>query len=85
MRHLPPIRWADVTEGEVVLIDGTPRTVLAIRDYAAMPGARIILADGLQPFTVRFSDWAHPVELDGSDAIGTLHASGLNPTPISDV
>jgi hypothetical protein len=82
MRYLPPTPWGAVTEGEVMLIDGAPRTVLVIRDYAAMPGRRIILADGLQPFTVRFNDWARPVELDESDAIGTLFVAGLNPTPI---
>lgn len=67
-----------------MLIDGTPRAVLAIRDYAAMPDRRIILAEGLQPFTVRFNDWASPVELDTADAVGTLFAAGFTVTPIEE-
>jgi hypothetical protein len=82
VRHLPPIRWADVTPGMVVI--GQKRIPHAVIDIypAALPGYRVVLLEGLPPGTYHDADCVGVVELDRSDAIGTLHASGLNPTPI---
>lgn len=78
MRHLPPVRWADVTPGTVVLLEGhtVPRTVAFNQDYAA-DGWHMIWMEGMSPFTVRPDDPAYPVELDTADAIGNLFAAGL--------
>lgn len=81
MRYLPPIRWADVMPGMVVMdSNGIARTVLANDPYP--PDRRLVLAEGVQPWHPWADEPAYLVELDATEAIGTLHAAGLNPTPI---
>lgn len=82
MRRLPPVRFDRIAPGTVIT-DGTghPRTLLAIT-AAARPGILVIYVEGLSPVEVYAHEHAQPVELDAADAIGTLYAAGLNPTPI---
>jgi hypothetical protein len=79
VRHLPPVRWADVTPGTVVLLNA-PRTIVFNENYEGI--RRLVWAEGIAPFAVRPDDPAYPVELDAADAVGTLFAAGLNPAPI---
>lgn len=82
MRHLPPVRWADVTPGMVVIGQKRiPHTVLGIHP-AVPPSYRIVLLEGLPPAMYHEADTVNVVELDAADAIGTLFAADLNPTPI---
>lgn len=76
MNVSPPIPWRDVPVGAVVLIDDTPRTVLANQDYEAH-GWRLILAEGMGPFSVRPDDTASLVLLDTADAVANLRGAGL--------
>lgn len=83
MRYLPPIPWAAVALGTVVLDDrGVPRAVVGnIEDGAR----RLVLLDrDPRPHYVNGVTPISPIELDTVDAIGTLYATGLNPTPIGD-
>jgi hypothetical protein len=80
MRHLPPVPWADVLPGTVVVdlpLDPVPRTVLANIPYEDVAGRRMILFEGRVPYVCSPQAMAQPVELDAADAIGTLHAAGL--------
>jgi hypothetical protein len=83
MRYLPPCPWRLVTAGTVVLDNhGTPRTVAARFENL---GTVLVLLEGdpnSHYFAADNPAMAQPVELDAADAIGTLHAAGLNPAPI---
>lgn len=80
MRRLPPIRWADVQPGTVVLDShGTPRIVLSNEPRHA--NMRLVFVEGLAPVVLWTEHPAHPVELDATDAIGTLYAAGFTVTP----
>jgi hypothetical protein len=83
MRYLQPIRLDQVTPG-MVITDGanTPRAVLGIGTMRHRPGVLVIYLEGLPPIKVYAHEHAQPVELDAADAIGNLHAAGLNPAPI---
>lgn len=77
MRHLPPIPWADVRPGTVIMFNGIPRTVIM-----NMPNSvtRTVLIEGVPaPLTMVPTFFVQPVELDETDAIGALHAADLNP------
>lgn len=83
MRYLSPVPWRDVRPGTVVLDRvGVVRTVVmnlpnAITRTVALEGDPTV-------YTVSADQPITPVELDAADAIGNLHAAGLNPTPIGD-
>jgi hypothetical protein len=76
VKYLPPTPWAVIRTGEVVLIDGTPRTVLATD---GTPTSRMIFAEGIPPIVVDPRTFATVVELDAADAIGNLYVAGLDP------
>jgi hypothetical protein len=78
MRLLPPVPWHLITPGTVVLYDG-PRAVIMNMPHSV---TRTVLLEGLPPIVVDPRAYAQPVQLDATDAIGTLYAAGLNPTPI---
>ena len=76
MRHLPPVRFDQLTPGTVITDGaGTPRTVIA--NDEARPGVRLLLLEGLPPLPVYAHEHADVVELDTADAIGNLFAAGL--------
>jgi hypothetical protein len=85
VRHLPPCAWWNLTERSVVLIGAVPRAVLDVQLTWNCGAVSAVTAfvEGMPPIDVTGTH-AQPVELDESDAIGTLHASGLNPAPIEE-
>jgi bifunctional N-acetylglucosamine-1-phosphate-uridyltransferase/glucosamine-1-phosphate-acetyltransferase GlmU-like protein len=83
VRYLPPRPWLQVAPGDIVMsFNGTAHTVLTNDPHPRLIGHRTLLLEGVEPLIVRDFMHACVVELDESDAIGTLHASGLNPAPI---
>lgn len=84
MRYLPSIPWYAVTPGTVVLDARTvPRAVVGNSPYDATRSL-VLLEGDPRPHYVTTTALVSPVELDTADAIGTLYAAGLNPTPIGE-
>lgn len=84
MRYLPPVPLWSVEPGTVVLdATGTPRTVVG--NVPEDRGTNLLLLEGdPRPHYYADSTMVTPVVLDDTDAIGTLFAAGLNPTPIGE-
>lgn len=86
----PPLSWGSVPVGAVALIDGVPRTVLAVRPVVTgehLPrqltaDLLTVLIEGIPPRTVKDTDLVQLAWLDDTDAIAALAAAGLNPEVI---
>lgn len=81
MIYHPPIPWALVTPGTVVLCD-VPRTVLANDALIDQPGLSYVCLEGWPPIRISADLLAKPVTLDESDAMINLFATGLTPERI---
>lgn len=66
--------------GDVVIIGGTPRTVL---DAVHGTGDSMIYVEGLAPLRADSASYVSPVTLELSDALGALADAGLNPEIIA--
>ena len=83
MRYPPPRRWSEVTPGTVIMDhNGVARTVLDVGP--GVGGRRAVLVEGLPPATVFDYHFIAIVELDESDAIGTLLRAGFTVTPFKE-
>jgi len=80
--RLAPIPWHAVTPGTVVLIDGIPRTVLAVHPVPHSGTVRIF-AEGIALIDAPGTTFVQPVQLDETDAMITLFAAGFTPEVIS--
>lgn len=77
----PPIPWRDVPAGAQVLIDGVPRTVIAI-DRRGYPW--FALTEGAGPMFIRPEVTVQIVIMDEADAVTNLLAAGFTATPIEE-
>jgi hypothetical protein len=78
----PPVPWARVLPGAVVLVDGRPKTVM-INAQTPDPLTRGVLLEEGPPFTVLNTDRVPLVVLDLDDAIGNLLRAGFSLEPLT--
>jgi len=73
----PAKPWWTVVAGDVVLIGGTPHTIIGTSFGVEPIGTAYV--EGLPPLHVAPYSYVQPVILEPSDAVATLAAAGLDP------